>query len=93
MLSLIFKNRLRGIDLYFHDREESRYFIVLPSTPLDGAKVASRKIFSEILAFKFRPFGDKRTMSIQTGIATLKERMKRPEDLIEEAVHAIKQIQ
>jgi len=93
VLSLIFKNRLRGIDLYFHDQEESRYFIVLPSTPLEGAKVASRKIFSEILAFKFRPFGDERTMSIRTGIATVKERMKRPEELIEEAIRAIKEIQ
>ena len=94
VVSLVFKNRLREIDLYFHDQEQSRYFIVLPGTPLDGAQIASRKIFSEILAFKFRPYGDgdDRAMSIRTGIASFTGTMEQPEELIEEAVHAIKRI-
>ncbi len=92
VVSLVFKNRLREIDLYFHDQEESRYFIVLPGTEMGGAQVASRKIFSEILAFKFRPYEDDRAMSIRTGIASFTGTMEQPEELIAEAVDAIKKI-
>ena len=38
VFSLVSKTALRDIDLYFHDQEASRFFLVLPNTPPGGRK-------------------------------------------------------
>ena len=91
VISLVFKNKLRAVDLFFHDREASRYFIVLPGTPLAGAHVVNCKMIEEIEAFKFRPYRDEnRALSIRTGVAVFDSDMEQPEDLIAQVIHEIK---
>ena len=46
------------LDLFFHDHDASRYFIILPGTPHTGAQVVNHKMIEEINAFKFRPYTD-----------------------------------
>jgi diguanylate cyclase (GGDEF)-like protein len=90
VISLVFKNKLRTVDLFFHDRDASRYFIILPGTPLSGAHVVNRKMIEEIEAFKFRPYRDEdRALSILTGVSAFDGGMEHPDDLISKAVHEI----
>ena len=92
VVSLVFNNKLRAVDLIFHDQDASRYFIVLPGTPFAGAHVVNKKIVAEIDAFKFRPYEDKkRELSIQTGVCAFESEMKTPDEMIEKAVHDIHQ--
>ena len=90
VLSLVFKNKLRTVDLFFHDQDASRYLIVLPGTPAAGALVVKHKIVEEIDAFKFRPYADEtRQLAIHSGVAAFEDAMEKPDNLIEQAVNAI----
>ena len=86
VLSLIFQNKLRRVDLVFHDREDWRDILVLPGTPLKGAQVVNTKIAQEIMAFKFRPYSDPdRELAIQSGVVTLDSDMANASEFIEQA--------
>jgi diguanylate cyclase (GGDEF)-like protein len=91
VVSLIFKNKLRAVDLLFHDQDASRYFIILPGTPLSGARVVNRKMTDEIEAFKFRPYtdDDSRALSIRTGTTAFAQTMQQPDEMIAQAVNEI----
>lgn len=90
VISLVFKNKLRAVDLYFHDQDASRFIVILPGTPLAGARVVNRKMIEEIEAFKFRPYrDDSRALSIRTGVAAFGSAMQKPDDIIAEAVNEI----
>ena len=91
VVSLVFKNKLRAVDLFFHDHDASRYFIILPGTPLAGVQVVNRKMIEEIEAFKFRPYqdNDSRSLSIRTGITAFVKTMQQPDEMIKQALDEI----
>lgn len=82
IVSVAIKSKLRTIDLIFSDANVARYNVVLPNTPLVGARVAIEKIFQEIQAYKFRPYDDDRPLQIRLGAAELDENMKQYQDFI-----------
>ncbi|MBU4388704.1 MAG: diguanylate cyclase [Proteobacteria bacterium] len=87
ILSRILKDNLRNIDLICQDSSDpSKYFLILPSTPMPGARVVEDKIIRELKAFKFKPYEDKeKLLKIRTGIAEIDKEMKSPDELIEKA--------
>jgi diguanylate cyclase (GGDEF)-like protein len=91
VVSLVFKNKLRAVDLFFHDHDASRYFILLPGTPRAGAQVANQKMIEEINAFKFRPYtdDDERALAIRTGSTAFAQTMQQPDEMITQAVNEI----
>lgn len=91
VVSLVFKNKLRAVDLFFHDHDASRYFIILPGTPHTGAQVVNRKMIEEINAFKFRPYtnDEDRALAIRTGTTAFAQGMQQPDEMITQAVDEI----
>lgn len=87
ILSRVLKDNLRNIDLICQDsNDQSKYFLILPSTPLPGARVVEDKITREIKAFKFRPYEDEeKLLKIKAGVAEIDKEMKSPDELIEKA--------
>ena len=79
------------MDLFFHDHDASRYFILLPGTPRAGAQVANQKMIEEINAFKFRPYtdNDERALAIRTGTTAFAQTMQQPDEMITQAVNEI----
>ncbi|PIE67158.1 MAG: hypothetical protein CSA23_05235 [Deltaproteobacteria bacterium] len=90
VISLVFQNKLRAVDMFFHDQDASRYYILLPGTALDGARVVDRKMIEEIEAFKFRPYRDEsRSLTIRSGISEFNGDMEQPNDLVQQAAREI----
>ncbi len=87
VFSLILKNKLRDIDLLFHDEESSRYILLLPNTPSDGAEVVKTKIAQEFDAFNFRPYEgkDDRVLHFKVGVSAISENMKEYNELVTHA--------
>lgn len=86
VFSFIIQNKTRNVDLLFHSGDPGMYVILMPNTPLDGAKVVRGMILKEIEAFEFKPYEDKeRTLHLRIGAAEIDEEIKEPDELIHNA--------
>lgn len=84
--SLIFRNKLRGSDLLFHDTTPERYVILLSNTNIVRANHVRKNILSAMAKFKFQPYpGNNRKLRIDVGIAEADTSAKSPKQLIENA--------
>lgn len=82
VLSLVMQNKLRGVDLLFHDEDPGKYIMLLPNTPLKGAQVVQKGILKEIQAFAFKPYEDEeKLLQIRIGVAAITSDMEHPEQL------------
>jgi len=90
VFSLIILNKTRGVDLLFHSDAPGRYVMLLPNTPLAGARVVQENIVKEVGAFKFKPYEDKeKSLCLRIGIAGMTDETKDPDQIISNAIEEI----
>lgn len=87
VLSSVFQNRFRLIDLLFHGADPSSYFIYMPHTAVENARMLKVKIVREIGAFGFSPYpNEDKVLGIRAGVAGISSDMAEYKDLIQNAL-------
>ncbi len=87
VLSIVFKNKLREVDLVFHDTTPSQYIIVLPNSSISSAKEVKEKVNHELSAFMFKPYaGNKKLLEVAIGTTEFNKFISKPEEIIQNAI-------
>ncbi len=88
-LSKALKTLLRNIDLLFSGDEPGRYIILMPNTPLAGAKVVGGKIIQLVRELRGQTGGATGGLWVNMGVSAFGEPGNTPESILEAALASL----